>query len=145
MVRPPHLLVFLLGSAHTLRVAVSGAGGQTGQFVFRKLLALKDVSPLGIVRTEESRAALLESGVPEESVVVADVTDVAALKSAVASCGAFIICTSAKPKPSDQIDEATGRPTFTYPNGSPTDVDWLGQKSQIDAMPSDAHRGVSSI
>lgn len=132
-------VLFLVGSTHALRVAVSGAGGQTGQHVFRKLLAAKDMEPLGIVRTEESRTALLSSGVPEDSVVVADVTDAAALKSAVASCNAFVICTSAKPKPSDKTDEATGRPIFTFPNGSPEEVDWLGQKSQIDAMPSDAH------
>eukprot|EP00966_Prymnesium_polylepis_P294007 6790322-Prymnesium_polylepis.1 len=48
-------------------------------------------------------------------------------------CSALIIGTSAKPKPSGETDEATGRPLFTFPNGAPEQVDWLGQKAQIDA------------
>jgi len=31
------------------------------------------------------------------------------------------------------VDEATGRPVFGFPNGQPEQVDWLGQKAQIDA------------
>lgn len=116
-----------------LRVVVTGAGGQTGQLVFRKLLAQPDAfAPVGIVRTEESRAALLESGVPPDSVLVVDVTDPAAVSAAVQCVDALIICTSAKPVKMGE-DEATGRPIFGFPNGQPEQVDWLGQKAQIDA------------
>ena len=116
-----------------LRVAVTGAGGQTGQLAFRKMLSRDEFSPLGIVRTESSRSALIESGIPEDAVVVADVTDPSAIASAMQGCDALIIGTSAKPAPSGKMDEATGRPIFAFPNGQPEQVDWLGQKAQIDA------------
>ena len=127
------LLLFASTSA-VLRVAVTGAGGQTGQLAFRKMLARPDdFKPVGIVRSEESRAALIESGVPAECIVVADVTDSAAIASAVSGCDALVIGTSAKPAPTGATDEATGRPVFGFPNGQPELVDWLGQKAQIDA------------
>ena len=134
----PTIAVLFLATAGALRVAVSGAGGQTGQHVFRKLLA-REIDSVGIVRSEESKAALLDSGVPADSVVVADITDSAALKAAVASCDAFCICSSAKPAPTGVMNEDTGRPVFGFPNGMPEEVDWTGQKNQIDAMPADAH------
>ena len=116
------------------RVAVTGAGGQTGQLAFRKLLAMPDeFSPVGIVRTEESKASLVESGISADCVVVADVTDPSAIAAAMKDCSALIIGTSAKPAPSGEMDEATGRPIFSFPNGQPEQVDWLGQKAQIDA------------
>jgi nucleoside-diphosphate-sugar epimerase len=116
------------------RVAVTGAGGQTGQLAFRKMLERPDdFAPIGIVRTEESRTALVESGIPAENVLVADVTDAEAMMSAIKGCDALIIGTSAKPVPSAEKDEATGRPIFGFPNGQPEQVDWLGQKTQIDA------------
>ena len=87
------------------RVAVTGAGGQTGQGVFRKMLARPaEFAPLGIVRSEASREALVASGVPAEAVAVADVTDAASIKTAVASCDAMVICTSATPAPSGETD-----------------------------------------
>merc|ERR1719217_290214 len=100
---------------------------------------MDEFSPVGLVRSEQSRAALLESGVPADAVVVADCTNAASVKAATKGCDALLICTSAKPIPSAEMDEVTGRPTFTFPNGDPEVVDWLGQKSQIDAMPADAH------
>lgn len=122
----------LLGAP--LRVAVTGAGGQTGQHAFRKMLSRPEqFSPLGIVRSKESLDALLDSGVPPECLKVADVTDAAAIAAAIEGCDALIIGTSAKPAPNGETDEATGRPIFHFPNGSPEAVDWLGQKSQIDA------------
>lgn len=132
----PLALSMLCTLAAARRVAVTGAGGQTGQHAFRKMLARPDeFEPIGIVRSAESRAALLETGVPPECVVVADVTDAKAVKDALEGhkCTALIIGTSAKPAPSGVMDEETGRPIFNFPNGEPEQVDWLGQKSQIDA------------
>mmetsp|Transcript_2959 Transcript_2959/g.4813 ORF Transcript_2959/g.4813 Transcript_2959/m.4813 type:complete len:311 (-) Transcript_2959:255-1187(-) len=127
----------------TKRVVVSGAGGQTGQALFRKLLALpEEFDPLGLVRTEESKAVLVESGVPASAIVVVDVSshqNVEALQQAAKGCVAFLICTSAKPSPSGEVNEDTGRPIFGFPNGSPEEVDWLGQKHQIDACSPDTH------
>jgi len=127
------------------KVIVTGAGGQTGQALFRKLLALpEEFQPLGIVRSPESKQKLVDSGVPDIHVVVADVTDAASVQAAVAVAGgdnlhAFCICTSAKPAPTDEINPETGRPTFTFPNGDPEMVDWIGQKNQIDACPPGTH------
>jgi uncharacterized protein YbjT (DUF2867 family) len=126
------VLAMCIGDCAALKVFVSGAGGQTGQSVFRKMLARPEFSPIGIVRSEESRAKLLESGVPPESVVVCDVTDADAVLKAMAGCEAVVIATSAKPAPTGEMKEGGG-PIFGFPNGQPEAVDWLGQKSQIDA------------
>jgi len=129
-------LPFLIadGAVAIRRVFVSGAGGQTGQHVFRKLLAKPEFAPVGAVRSEESKAALLKTGgIPESSVVVCDITDPASCIEAMKGCDAAVICTSAKPAPTGQMNEETGRPIFHFPNGQPEEVDWLGQKNQIDA------------
>jgi nucleoside-diphosphate-sugar epimerase len=115
------------------RVAVTGAGGQTGQAAFRKLLARPEFEPVGIVRSAESKANLVESGIDPNCVVVADVTDPSAIATAMQGCSALIIGTSAKPAPSGKTDPVTERPIFSFPNGQPEQVDWLGQKAQIDA------------
>lgn len=129
--------------ASTRRVLVSGAGGQTGQHVFRKLLARPDeFSPVGVVRTEESRQNLIDTGVPESSVLVWDVTDPKSFKDNAEDFDAIVICTSAKPTPTGVINEETGRPVFSFPDGHPQLVDWQGQKNQIDAakeMGGDTH------
>jgi len=127
--------VVLGADAAPRRVAVTGAGGQTGQHAFRKMLSRpEDFVPVGIVRSESSRSALIETGIPPESVVVADVTDADAISKAMKECeaSALIIATSAKPAPSGETTEE-GRPIFSFPNGQPEQVDWLGQKAQIDA------------
>ena len=126
------VLALCVGQGAALKVFVSGAGGQTGQSVFRKMLARPEFSPVGVVRSEESKAALVESGVPAECVVVCDVTDADAVMRAMAGCEAVVIATSAKPAPTGETKE-DGRPVFGFPNGQPEAVDWLGQKSQIDA------------
>eukprot|EP00747_Dinoflagellata_sp_TGD_P104072 gnl/TRDRNA2_/TRDRNA2_169157_c0_seq2.p1 gnl/TRDRNA2_/TRDRNA2_169157_c0~~gnl/TRDRNA2_/TRDRNA2_169157_c0_seq2.p1 ORF type:complete len:341 (-),score=42.54 gnl/TRDRNA2_/TRDRNA2_169157_c0_seq2:87-995(-) len=121
-------------AAAPLKVAVSGAAGQTGQLAFRKMLERPEVfDPIGIVRTKQSRAALLESGIPSERVVVADVTDQNQVTAAMEGRTALLIVTSATPAPSGKTNKTTGRPIFGFPNGQPEQVDWLGQKAQIDA------------
>lgn len=123
------------------RVVISGAGGQTGQALFRKFLELdQDYEPLGLVRSEASKQALLDSGVPEANVAVCDVTDAEALKKVVGDdVAAFCIATSAKPAPTGEKDPETERPIFSFPNGQPELVDWIGQKNQIDACPEGTH------
>lgn len=127
-----------------MRVAVTGAGGQTGGHVFRKMLARPETfSPLGITRTAESRDALLAAtGAAPEQVVVVDVAPgkeeqssgtTAALAAALAGCAALVIGTSAKVKPTGGANPQTGRPNMGFPDGQPYDVDWLGQRRQIDA------------
>merc|ERR1719203_767759 len=117
-----------------MRVVVSGAGGQTGQLVFKKMLKRpNEFKPFGIVRTPESRQALLDQGIPSECIIVCDVTDKRSIEDELPSFDAMVIATSAKPKPTGEMNEETGRPVFGFPSGQPEEVDWIGQKNQIDA------------
>lgn len=140
-----HLTCALAAQTAPKKVVVTGAGGQTGQALFRKLLALpEEFQPLGLVRSEESKQKLVKSGVPDFNVIVADVTNPDAIKAAVQVAGgdnlyAFCICTSAKPAPTEEINPDTGRPVFAFPHGDPEAVDWIGQKNQIDACPPGTH------
>ncbi|CAB9512526.1 Complex I intermediate-associated protein 30 domain containing protein [Seminavis robusta] len=135
------------------RVIVTGAGGQTGQALFRKMLDLPDeFMPLGIVRTQESKEALVSSGVPEDNVAVVDVSGSSSgstIQEAIQSfctdeepLAAFCIATSAKPAPIGQDED--GKPIFGFPNGAPEQVDWIGQQNQIDACPPGTHIVVCS-
>lgn len=127
------------------KVVITGAGGQTGQMLFRKMLALPDeFEPLGLVRTQESKAALIETGISESNIAVVDVCDKDAVKEAAKGCAAFCIATSAKPKPTGEVNPDNERPVFGFPNGSPEEVDWIGQKNQIDACGPDTHVVVCS-
>lgn len=130
------------------KVIISGAGGQTGKLLFRKMLELKEeFEPIGLVRTEESKKLLLkdnESNIQASNIAVVDITDASAVKEVAKDCDAFCICSSATPKPTGETDENTGRPIFGYPNGNPENVDWLGQKNQIDACSSECHVVVCS-
>lgn len=124
----------------TRRVIVTGAGGQTGQHIFRKLLAKPGYTPIGVVRSEESRQALLtrtegDMLIPSESVIVCDITndDTTNIDEIMTDCDALMICTSAKPAPTGEINEETKRPKFGFPNGQPELVDWIGQRNLIDA------------
>jgi hypothetical protein len=147
-------MTIMMGSNHALasssaspkKVIVSGAGGQTGQSLFRKFLAApEDFDPLGLVRSEASKAALMESGVPEAKIAVVDVTNADAVRAVVDDdVTAFCICTSAKATPSGEVNEETGRPVFGFPNGDPELVDWHGQANQINACPSGVHVVVCS-
>ena len=57
----------------------------------------------------------------------------AACLEAVEGCDALLIGTSAKVAATGRINEETGRPNFGFPNGQPEQIDWRGQKNQIDA------------
>jgi hypothetical protein len=156
-------------------VVITGAGGQTGEALFRLFLNEQEevineepqpeqprtvttdadgtdkhrpmsYYPLGVVRTEDSKQRLVDAGVPSDHVVVCDVTDVNALKQVLQTTlsdhhhriAALCICTSATPAPTGETNPVTGRPIFGYPNGDPKDVDWIGQKNQIDAVNDDS-------
>ena len=127
--------VFAMASdAPIQNVLVTGAGGKTGRLVLQKLLARPAFAPMGVVRTETSKQLLLEEeeGVPESNIVVADICDAAAMERVCHGMDAVIICTSATPAPTGEMSPE-GRPVFGFPNGQPEQVDWNGQKNQIDA------------
>lgn len=115
-----------------LTVLVTGAGGRTGRLVFEKLKkASGQFVARGLVRTEEGKTAL--GG--DDGLFVGDITNPETLPPAFGGLDGLIILTSAVPKPKPGFDPAEGgRPEFYYVDGgSPEEVDWLGQKAQIDA------------
>ncbi len=121
------------------KVVVAGAGGQTGKSLFRQLLGDDDFVAVGIVHTQTSMDTLMEDpslAIDDESkVIVCDVTDEKAVKSALDwnTVDALCICTSGTPRPTGEMNGE--RPVFGYPaGGDPEIVDWVGQKAQIDAV-----------
>lgn len=126
-----------------MKVVVTGAAGRTGGLVFKKLLGQANISPVAVVRTASSVSKVKKLGGTAENIVVADVTDVEALKTAFAGAEKLILCTSAVPQIQPlsiakvfiaKLFGKSARPEFTFiKNGDPYNVDWLGAKNQIDA------------
>ncbi|KAG1339240.1 putative Sanguinarine reductase [Cocos nucifera] len=113
-------------------VLVTGAGGRTGQIVYKKLKERTDqFIARGLVRTEDSKNKI---GVADD-VFVGDIRDAESIVPAVQGIDALIILTSAVPKMKPGFDPSKGeRPEFYFEDGSyPEQVDWIGQKNQIDA------------
>lgn len=130
------------------KVVVTGAGGRTGSLVFKKVLAHPQYEPVGVVRSESSKNALVKStGATDEQIVVGDILGsdgAAVLDKAMAGADSLVIATSAVPKikPLSLIPvilaKITGkegvRPKFTFKEDQmPEQVDWIGQKMQIDS------------
>ncbi|KAL6574708.1 hypothetical protein OROMI_011993 [Orobanche minor] len=113
-------------------VLVTGAGGRTGQIVYRKLKERTErYSARGLVRTEESKEKI--GG--EDDVYIGDLRNIGSIVSPIQGINALIILTSAVPKMKPGFDPAKGgRPEFYFEEGAfPEQVDWIGQKNQIDA------------
>eukprot|EP00243_Klebsormidium_subtile_P003099 TRINITY_DN16240_c0_g1_i1.p1 TRINITY_DN16240_c0_g1~~TRINITY_DN16240_c0_g1_i1.p1 ORF type:complete len:350 (-),score=58.16 TRINITY_DN16240_c0_g1_i1:145-1194(-) len=112
------------------KVLVTGAGGRTGKLVFEKLKQQSgEFVARGLVRSEEKKAAL---GGGDE-VYVADITNPSSLSKAVDGIDGMVILTSAVPVPGPPAP-GEQRPTFSFAEGGrPEQVDWEGQKNQIDA------------
>lgn len=131
------LVVLFALSAHstfamaTRNVIVTGAAGKTGRIVLQKLLDRPGFQPTGVVRTDTSQAALQAEFSSKATLVVADICDPKALQEVFENQAALIICTSATPAPTGEFQGE--RPVFGFPNGQPEQVDWMGQKHQIDA------------
>eukprot|EP00808_Paulinella_micropora_P001682 g38098.t1 len=129
------------------KVLITGAGGQTGSMVFRKLLASSKYDPIGTVRSTKSRDELCASlKIPTKHVAVIDIASSSGpdqMVQALSGVEAVVILTSAVPKiiysslPSviwGRIKGEKAIPDFYYaPGGEPQQVDWLGQKVTIDA------------
>ncbi|KAI8556647.1 hypothetical protein RHMOL_Rhmol05G0270400 [Rhododendron molle] len=94
-------------------VLVTGAGGRTGQIVYKKLKEKTDqYVAKGLVRTEESKVKIGGA----EDVFVGDIRNADSIVPAIEGIDSLIILTSAVPKIKPGAD-----------------VDWIGQKNQIDA------------
>ncbi|XP_062180496.1 uncharacterized protein At5g02240-like [Phragmites australis] len=113
-------------------VLVTGAGGRTGQIVYKKLKERAgQFVGRGLVRTEESRGKIGGG----DDVFIGDIRDPESIASAIEGIDALIILTSAVPKMKPGFDPSKGgRPEFYFEEGCyPEQVDWIGQKNQIDA------------
>lgn len=139
-----------------LRSVVTGAGGRTGGLVFKKLLEKsEEYEAVGAFRTEKSaKKAKDQYRAPENSLFVGDILkDDTILAEALKDAHYLIICTSAVPKIKPfsiipvilaKIFKKEGvRPKFTFKeNQMPEQIDWYGQKKQIDAAKA---AGVSKV
>ncbi|XP_072960148.1 uncharacterized protein At5g02240-like [Typha angustifolia] len=121
-----------MAEASPITVLVTGAGGRTGQIVYKKLKERADqFTARGLVRTEESKTNVGGA----DDVFVGDIRQAEDVIPAVQGIDALIILTSAVPKMKPGFNPSEGgRPEFYFEEGSfPEQVDWIGQKNQIDA------------
>ncbi|KFK24707.1 hypothetical protein AALP_AA8G014100 [Arabis alpina] len=113
-------------------VLVTGASGRTGQIVYKKLKEGSDkFVARGLARTVEGKEKI--GG--EDDVFIGDIRDVDSISPAIQGIDALVILTSAVPKMKPGFDPTKGgRPEFIFEDGQyPEQVDWIGQKNQIDA------------
>ena len=113
------------------KVLVTGATGKTGSLVLKKLRQRsEEFTAIGFARSREKVKELFDS---TENFLIGDIKDQSSLESALEGCDALVILTSAIPlmKAPPQPGK---RPEFEYaPDSYPEDIDWWGQKNQIDA------------
>jgi uncharacterized protein YbjT (DUF2867 family) len=121
------------------RVLVTGATGRTGSLVLKKLRNDSNkFEAIGLARSVAMPLGLSQNKVEElfgstEGFVIGDIKDKSSLDSALKDCDALVILTSAVPKMVAPLTQGQ-RPEFEFaPGGLPKEVDWQGQKNQIDA------------
>ena len=113
------------------KVLVTGATGQTGSLVFKKLSSQpEEFKVVGFARSPEKAEQLFNS---TTDIVFGDITNKPQIESAIAGCDALVILTSASPKMIAPPSEGNP-PKFAYdPDGMPENVDYHGQVNQIEA------------
>eukprot|EP00740_Mantoniella_antarctica_P011685 CAMPEP_0181367378 /NCGR_PEP_ID=MMETSP1106-20121128/11352_1 /TAXON_ID=81844 /ORGANISM="Mantoniella antarctica, Strain SL-175" /LENGTH=355 /DNA_ID=CAMNT_0023483083 /DNA_START=38 /DNA_END=1105 /DNA_ORIENTATION=+ len=134
-----------------MQVAVTGAGGRTGSLVMKLLSEQRGAfaAPRGLVRSSKSadkvRGVVADAGADACVLVEGNISDPAVLTTLCEGCDALVILTSAVPKPRifSMVKALVSkvlpwmenkRPEFYFPDdGTPEQVDWLWQKTQIDA------------
>jgi uncharacterized protein YbjT (DUF2867 family) len=136
-------VTWMLQITNGVKVVVTGAAGRTGSFIFQKLLKLNDYDVVGLVRSQNSAAKLVNMGAKQENIAIGDIRNIEQLNSAFSGAEKVILCTSAVPKIKllsilktliFKVIGQSARPEFTFPeNSDPYNVDWLGAKNQIDA------------
>ncbi|WCJ28313.1 NAD(P)-binding Rossmann-fold superfamily protein [Euphorbia peplus] len=124
----------LVSASMAPTVLVTGAGGRTGSLVYKKLKERSDeYVARGLVRSEESKGKIGGA----EDVFIGDIREVDSIVPAIQGIDALIILTSGVPKMKPGYDPSQGRPEFYFEDGAyPEQVDWIGQKNQIDAAKS---------
>lgn len=114
----------------TKKVLVTGATGNTGSQVYRKLQQSDRFEVRGFARDEAKAKELFGS---TEGFYFGDIKERQSIDKAIKGCQGLVILTSASPK-MVAPPKPGERPQFTYEaNGTPELVDYEGQKNQIDA------------
>ncbi|XP_019448537.1 PREDICTED: uncharacterized protein At2g37660, chloroplastic-like [Lupinus angustifolius] len=124
-----------MADSSPITVLVTGAGGRTGKLVYKKLKENPNqYVARGLVRTEESKQKIGGA----DDVFVGDIRDAESIVPAIQGIDSLIILTSAVPLIKPGFDPTKGgRPEFYFDDGAyPEQVDWIGQKNQIDAAKS---------
>jgi uncharacterized protein YbjT (DUF2867 family) len=113
------------------KVLITGATGRTGSLVVKKLQL--DNQNWEVIPFAKSRNKAEDIFTSTESFIFGNILNSEDLAIATKDCNALIILTSAVPKM--KIPPQEGKPpVFDFEeNGKPEEVDWLGQKNQIDA------------
>lgn len=114
-----------------LQVLVTGATGRTGALVVQKLQQRPEQFRVrGFARSKQKASDLFGT---TADIQLGDISDPAALQSALQGCAALVILTSAVPQ-MKAPPEPGQRPEFIYAEGgTPEQVDYQGQLNQIEA------------
>ena len=112
------------------KVLVTGATGRTGSLVVKKLKSLaNEFEVIGFARSAEKVQQLFDT---TEGFTIGDILKPEQLSIAMKDCQALVILTSSVPRMKTPPSEGKP-PEFDFEeNGFPEQVDWLGQKNQID-------------
>lgn len=111
-----------------MRVFVTGAGGRTGRLVYNKLKSRPDhFTAKGLVRRQEQKQEL-----GDKNVYVGDISKPDTLHAAMQDSDKLVIVTSAVPKMKGPPEPGQRPDMYFEEGGMPEQVDWIGQKTQID-------------
>jgi uncharacterized protein YbjT (DUF2867 family) len=112
------------------QVLVTGATGRTGLLVLKKLRQHSGFQAIGFAKSPSKVQELFGS---TAGFFMGDIREQSSLEPALKGCSALVILTSATPKM--KAPPLPGeRPQFEYePDAMPENVDYYGQKNQIDA------------
>ncbi|NJL10386.1 MAG: SDR family oxidoreductase [Calothrix sp. SM1_7_51] len=123
------------------QVLVTGATGRTGMLVLKKLRQRpNEFNAFGFARSSAKVNELFGS---TEGFFFGNIKDESKLDEACSGCNALVILTSAVPMMKAPPQKPGDRPVFGFEEGGiPEEVDYYGQKNQIDAA---AKAGVEHI
>ncbi|KAL4425711.1 hypothetical protein ABPG75_009727 [Micractinium tetrahymenae] len=109
-----------------IRVFVTGAGGRTGKLVLQKLRDHPEFEVKGLVRRHEQQAEL------GPGAVVGDILAPQSWEQELNGMHALVILTSAVPKMRPTANPDDPPEWYFEEGGMPEQVDWQGQRAQID-------------